>query len=296
EALAGAARERGVEFHGQTAVTGIEVADGCVRAVVTPQGRIRTSRVLVCAGIWGPRIGRLAGVPIPLTPVEHQYARTAPLAELAGETCEVVHPVLRHQDRSMYFRQHADCYGIGSYQHEPLLVDPESIRKHEEGPPMPSLRPFTAEHFARAHECALELFPCFRGVELPYCINGMFSFTPDGLPLLGESPEVDGFWVAEAVWVTHGGGVGRVVAELLNGECTTVDLRELDLNRFAPHVSSRSYIHLRGAQQYREVYDIVHPLQQLEQPRPLRVSPFHQRQAELGAVFFESAGWERPQW
>jgi glycine cleavage system T protein len=296
EALANAARERGVEFHERTVVTGIEVEHGRVAAVLTAQGRIRTPRVLVCAGIWGPRIGRLAGVPIPLTPVEHQYARTAPLPELAGETREVVHPVLRHQDRSMYFRQHADCYGIGSYQHEPLLVDPENIRKHDDGPPMPSLRPFTPEHFARAHACAIELFPCFRGVDLPYRINGMFSFTPDGFPLLGESPDVRGFWVAEAVWVTHGGGVGRVAAELLNGECPELDLRELDLNRFAPHALSPAYIRLRGAQQYREVYDIVHPLQQLEQPRPLRISPFHPRQTELGAVFFESAGWERPQW
>jgi glycine cleavage system T protein len=296
EALANFARERGVEFHGRTTVTGIDVENGRITAVVTPQGRIRTRRVLVCAGIWGPRIGRLAGVPIPLTPVEHQYARTAPLAELAGETREVVHPVLRHQDRSMYFRQHGDCYGIGSYQHEPLLVDPESIRKHEDGPPMPSLRTFTPEHFVKAHECALELFPCMRGVELPYRINGMFSFTPDGFPLVGESPDVRGFWVAEAVWVTHGGGVGRVTAELLSDELPAVDLHELDLNRCAGHASSRAYVRLRGAQQYREVYDIIHPLQQLEQPRPLRVSPFHQRQVELGAVFFESAGWERPQW
>jgi dimethylglycine oxidase len=296
EALANAARARGVEFHGRTTVTGIDVDHGRVAAVVTPQGRMRTPRVLVCAGIWGPRLGRLAGVPIPLTPVEHQYARTAPLAELAGETREVVHPVLRHQDRSMYFRQQADCYGIGSYQHEPLLVEPEEIRAHADGAPMPSLRPFTAEHFVKAHECAIELFPCLRGVELPYGINGMFSFTPDGLPLVGESPEVRGFLVAEAVWVTHGGGVGRVVAELLNDETPAVDLRELDLNRFAGHASSHAYIRLRGAQQYREVYDIVHPLQQLEQPRPLRGSPYYSRLVELGAVCFESAGWERPQW
>ena len=296
EAMARFAQERGFEYHARTPVTGIEVEHGRVRAVVTPQGRIQTPRVLLCAGIWGPRVGRLAGVSVPLTPVEHQYARTAPLPELAGETREVVHPVLRHQDRAMYFRQQADGYGIGSYQHEPLLVDAADIRPHQDGAPMPSLRPFTPEHFGRAHESALELFPCFRGVDLPYRINGMFSFTPDGNPLVGESLDLRGFWVAEAVWVTHGGGVGRVVAELLCGEPPAVDLRELDLHRFAAHVHGRAYVRLRGAQQYDEVYDIVHPLQQIERPRPLRVSPFHTRQQELGAVFFESAGWERPQW
>jgi glycine cleavage system T protein len=296
EAMASVAREHGTEFHGGTQVTGIEIEHSRVQAVVTSAGRIRTPRVLLCAGIWGPRVGRLAGVPIPLTPVEHQYARTAPLAELAGETREVVHPILRHQDRSMYFRQHANCYGIGSYQHEPILVDPDSIRPHDATPAMPSVRPFTPEHFTKAHESALELFPCFRGVDLPYRINGMFSFTPDGNPLLGESLTVRGFWVAEAVWITHGGGVGRMAAELLSGESPSVDLRELDLHRFHSHVFSRTYVRVRGAQQYREVYDIIHPLQQIENPRGLRLSPFHVRQRGLGAVFFESAGWERPQW
>jgi glycine cleavage system T protein len=296
EAMATVAREQGTEFHGGTQVTGIEIEHGRVRAVVTSAGRIRTPRVLLCAGIWGPRVGRLAGVPIPLTPVEHQYARTTSLAELAGETREVVHPILRHQDRSMYFRQHADCYGIGSYQHEPILVDPDSIRLHDATQTMPSVRPFTPEQFTKAYESALDLFPCFRGVDLPYRINGMFSFTPDGNPLLGESLDVRGFWVAEAVWITHGGGVGRMAAELLSGESPTVDLRELDLHRFHPHVFSRAYVRAQGAQQYREVYDIIHPLQQMENPRGLRHSPFHVRQRELGAVFFESAGWERPQW
>src|SRR5262249_47279708 len=154
---------------------------------------------------------------------------------------EVVHPILRHQDRSMYFRQHADCYGIGSYQHEPILVDSHAIRPHDESGMMPSVRTFSPRHFTKAFQSALELFPFFSGGHLPYPINGMFSFTPDGNPLVGESLDVRGFWVAEAVWITHGGGVGRMAAELLSGESPDVDLRELDLRRFHPHVFSRAY-------------------------------------------------------
>src|SRR5690606_20176055 len=121
EALARGAMAAGVEFHGNTTVTGFDIRDGRVRAVETDQGRIEAEYVLICAGIWGPKVGRLAGIPISLTPVEHQYVRTGPLPELAGETREVVHPILRHQDRAMYFRQIGDSYGIGSYYHEPLL-------------------------------------------------------------------------------------------------------------------------------------------------------------------------------
>src|SRR5581483_6312777 len=147
--------------------------------------------------------GRMAGVPIPLMPMQHLYARTAPLPELAGETREVVHPVVRHQDRAMYFRQQDARYGIGSYRHEPLLVDADEIPRHEQSDDVPSVLPFTPAHFAAPHADAVELFPCLKGVPLEYGINGMFSFTPDGQSLLGESPDVRGFWVAEAVWITH---------------------------------------------------------------------------------------------
>ena len=90
--------------------------------------------------------------------------------------------------------------------------------------------------------------------------------------------------------------MGKAVAEwIVNGEPTT-DLRECDIRRFHPHAYSRSYVRARAAQQYREVYDIIHPLQQPGNARGLRLTPFHVRQQELGGVFFENAGWERPQW
>jgi glycine cleavage system aminomethyltransferase T/glycine/D-amino acid oxidase-like deaminating enzyme len=296
EALGNKATEHGARFYGHTPVTNIEVANSRVQAVVTPNGRVETDLVLVCTGIWGPRVGRMAGVPIPLIPVQHQYVKTTPLPQLAGETREVVHPILRHQDKSLYFRQHADHYGIGSYQHEPLLVEADQIRSYQDSPIMPSIREFTPEHFAKPWTDAVQLLPALRQVDLTYKINGMFSFTPDGLPLLGETPDVRGLWVAEAVWVTHAGGVGKVMAEWIAEDRPSIDLRECNINRFESYAHSPAYIKARGAQQYREVYDIIHPLQQMENPRPLRVSPFYGRHKELGAVFFEGRGWERPQW
>lgn len=295
EAMARAS-DPGAAFHGRTTVTGIEVWNGRVRGIKTDRGRIAADQVLICAGIWGPRIGRLAGISIPLTPVQHQYALTAPLPELAGETREVVHPILRHQDSAMYFRQQADRYGIGSYRHEPLLVSPDDLLSPDEARLSPSIMDFTPEHFAVAREAADELIPALKHAGLDYRINGLFSFTPDGLPLLGESVDVRGLWVAEAVWITHGGGVGQAVAEWMESGAPEIDLRDADINRFGPHVHTREYVEARGAQQYREVYDIIHPLEQMEHPRGLRLSPFHPRLKELDAVFFEGAGWERPQW
>jgi glycine cleavage system T protein len=287
--LARLAEDRGATFYANTPVTGIDVARGHVKAVTTSHGRITTEIVVSAAGIWGPLIGRMAGVEIPLTPMQHIFARTGPLPELAGETAFIRLPILRHQDRDLYFRQYADAIGFGSYRHDPLPVEPADL-------PHPAMLPYTPEHFQVSLDDASERIPALRNAELVTRFNGLFSFTADGNSLLGESPDVRGFWSAEAVWITHAGGVGKVMAEWIAAGVPSIDLREADLNRFQPHALGRRYVRARSNQGYVEVYDVIHPLQQMEFPRPLRVSPAYERQKELGACFFESAGWERPQW
>jgi glycine cleavage system aminomethyltransferase T/glycine/D-amino acid oxidase-like deaminating enzyme len=290
--LAAEASERGATFHAHAPVTGIEVENGRVRAVVTPQGRIATEIVISAAGIWGPLIGKLAGVPIPLTPMQHIFARTNPLPELADERAILRHPIVRHQDKDLYFRQYGSAYGFGSYRHDPLPVDADALK--DDG--HPAILPYTPEHLAVSLEDAYARMPVLRAAGLAHTFNGLFSFTPDGFSLLGESPDVRGFWSAEAVWITHAGGVGRAMAEWIVDGVPSIDLRESDLNRFHRHTLNRDYIRIRANQQYVEVYDVIHPLDQTMAPRGLRLSPFHARQCELGAHFFESAGWERPQW
>ena len=293
-----------------TRVTGFDVRSGRVRAVETTRGRIETSAVLVAGGIWGPILGELLRTPIPLMPCEHLYTITTPVPSLAGETREVVHPMVRDQDRAMYYRQHADRYAVGSYQHEPLLVDPRDIRQHGAPRPvgvpdrnmhgevhdMPSLRPWPAERFAPAWTDARRLMPELATTTIDYTLDGMFSFTPDGFPLLGESTAVRGAWIAEAVWLTHGGGVGRLIADWITDGEPGFDVHEMDLDRFETVQTSRAYVRARAARNYDEVYDLVHPLQPLGVARPLRTAPFHERLEELGAEFFEGKGWERAQW
>ena len=175
----------------------------------TSHGDVRTELVIACAGIWAPKIGWYAGVLIPLSPMEHLYAVTTPLEGLAGATEEITQPLMRHQDAAMYFRQVGESYGIGSYNHEPLLVDADDILDHEDAPIAPAETEFTPKHFERAAAAAGELLPGLKGVGLTRKFNGMFSFTTDGFPVLGESPQVRGFWSAQAVWITQAGGVGQ---------------------------------------------------------------------------------------
>ena len=297
--LAAKAEAKGVGFDGGVTVTGFDIRGGRVHAVRTDRGTIGCERVLICAGIWGPSVGALAGVPIPLIAVQHQLVWTDPIPELAGETREVVHPLLRHQDMAMYFRHREDHYGVGSYHHEPIVTPQDAIRPPG-GPVQPSLMPFTPADFDVAEAEAARVLPALAGHLRPSdparSLNGMFSFTPDAGSIVGESTAARGVWVCEAVWVTHGGGMGRQVAEWMATGEPSYDLAEADANRFYPFQMTPPYVMERGKQQYREVYDILHPLQQMDRPRRIKLAPWYERQRALGAEFFTGAGWERPQW
>ncbi|NGO70449.1 FAD-dependent oxidoreductase [Streptomyces boncukensis] len=302
------ARSRGARFLDRHTVTGIERAGGRVTGVVTDRGTFPAAHVVSAAGFWGPVVGAMAGVEVPLLPLAHQYAHTAPLPELpaaAGPGAdEAVRPILRHQDRDLYFREHLDAHGgprlgIGTYAHRPLPVDPSdasAVLPYDEAPVMPSSLPFTPEDFAESWaECAA-LLPRLADSAVADGFNGVFSFTPDGMPLLGESAALRGFWLAEAVWVTHSAGAARAVAEWMTDGRPSVDPHECDIARFEGAQRSPSYVRERGERGFVEVYDVIHPLQPPERPRPLRTSPFYPRQRELGAYFLESGGWERPHW
>jgi glycine cleavage system aminomethyltransferase T len=242
----------------------------------------------------------LAGVPVPLRAVQHQLVWTDPIPELQGDTSEVTHPILRHQDMAMYFRHREDHYAVGSYRHEPIATPQSQLRRPGDGALMPSLMPFTPGDFDVAEVEAARLLPALKGRMRPAdperSINGMFSFTPDAGSIVGESAAVRGVWICEAVWVTHAGGFGKHVAEwMVQGE-PSIDMAEADANRFYPFMTTPPYVLERGKQQYREVYDILHPRQQMARPRRLRLTPFYARHEELGAEFVTGAGWERPEW
>jgi glycine cleavage system aminomethyltransferase T/glycine/D-amino acid oxidase-like deaminating enzyme len=288
---------RGATILTRHEVLDITVADGQVTGVVTDHGEIPADIVVCCAGIWGPVIAAKVGMTLPLTPLAHQLAWTSAVPALAGRTDEAVLPILRHQDQDLYYRERFETLGIGYYGHRPMPIRASDIARLEDADVMPSVLQFTEHDFAEAWKQTQVLLPSTRDAELTEGINGLFSFTTDNMPLIGESPDVKGFWVAEAVWVTHSAGVGRAVAELLvDGHCSSFDLHECDVNRFEKHQLSPEYVLTRDCQNFVEVYDILHPLQPAGNPRPIRISPFYEAESALGGQFLEAVGWERPQW
>jgi glycine cleavage system aminomethyltransferase T/glycine/D-amino acid oxidase-like deaminating enzyme len=299
-ALARRAQSRGAVFQGSTKVVGIEHSGGQVTGVTTSGGVLPADYVISCGGFWGPVLGELIGMDVPLLPLAHQYAKTNVIPELVGRNSELIEagfPILRHQDQDLYFREHVDRLGIGSYAHRPMPVDVRTLPGGEiTADNMPSMLTFTEEDFAPAWEQCQKLLPCLETASIAEGFNGIFSFTPDGGPLIGESPDVAGFWIAEAVWVTHSAGVARAVAQLLTDGRSEVELHGCDVHRFEKVELDPDYVSETSQQNFVEIYDILHPLQPKESPRDLRVSPFHIRQKELGAMFLESHGWERPHW
>ena len=273
-------------------------AGGCA-AVTTSAGEIETDNVVICCGVWSPRIARMAGARLALTPTVHQMISVGPIALFADTPGEISYPIVRDVDTNMYERQHGGDMEVGSYAHRPIIVPPDEIPSIEESVLSPTEMPFTQEDFDPQLEQALELMPELLGDEkagIRYAINGLISMTPDGHPLLGEMPEAKGLWSAAASWIKEGPGCGRAVAELMSGQVPTIDVHEADAARFYPHQQTAEHVRGRAREGFNKMYGIVHPAEQWESGRPVRVGPAYERERALGAVFYETAGWERPFW
>jgi glycine cleavage system aminomethyltransferase T/glycine/D-amino acid oxidase-like deaminating enzyme len=297
-------REQAQAAGALTVVSGAEVLDITTEAdrvsgIVTSKGEIATDNVVVCCGVWSAKVAALAGARLALTPIVHQMISVGPIGLFAGTTGEISYPIVRDVDEGMYERQHGGDMEVGSYMHRPIIVRPEAIPSNEEAVLSPTEMPFTADDFDPQLAASLELMPELLGDEkagIRYAINGLISMTPDGHPLLGETPEVKGLWTAAASWIKEGPGCGRAVAELMSGQVPTVDVHEADVARFYPSSRTAGFARARAAEAFNKMYGIVHPAEQYESLRPLRTGPLYERVKDLGAVCYETARWERPHW
>ncbi len=280
-------------------VTGIDVEAGRVRRVHTDAGTIEAEVVVIACGVWSPRIARMAGASIPLTPAVHQMIDIGPVPMFEHTTREVGYPIVRDMDTNMYERQHGTGFEIGSYAHRAILMEADDIPSIAASALSPTMLPFTQEDFDPQLEDSLELFPAIVGDEsvgVKLAINGLLSLTPDGNPIIGETPEVKGLWSVAAVWIKEAPGIAKTVAEwMTNGE-PEIDPHGSDIARFYDHHRTARHIAARTTEGYNKTYGIVHPMEQWESNRPIKLSPAYERQKALGAVFFEAAGWERPFW
>ena len=279
-----------------------EVENGRVVGVKTDKGTIKTEKVVIASGIWGPLMGKKAGVPVPLMPLEHPLLFFGPLPEAQDAKDFLVYPLLRDQGNSAYVRDTGRLHGgmleWGFYEDKnPRLVDPEDIGNPEKTMGSDSMRYLDLEEVAEPLEKAFETTPILNelGWDEKSSFNGLLSVTPDAGSLIGESPEVRGFWLCEAVWVKDGPGCARLCAEAMVNGKTQVDMHSFDISRFYPEQKEREFVKSRAYENSQTIYTpAVHPREPYISQREKFVSPFYEREKELGGHFDnEVACWER---
>ena len=268
-----------------------------VTAVVTTRGRIEAEYVVIACGVWSNRVANMAGATIPLTPAVHQMADVGPIDVLAETNSEIGYPIVRDMDTFCYERQTAGSMEVGSYAHRPILHHPDSIPSNEEAALSPTELPLSQDDFDPQMEQAIELMEMLGDAEIKYAIDGLLSLTPDAMPVLGETVEVENLWSAAAVWVKEGPGIAQLIAEWMTyGYPHITDPHGSDIARLYPEERDYDHICERASEHFNKTYGIVHPSEQWESNRGQAKSPFYSREEELGAVFFEARVWERPQW
>ena len=293
------AQAAGMTVSANTEVVGLDVERGRITRVRTDRGDIEADRVVIACGCWSPRIAAMAGAQIPLTPAVHQMIDIGPAPRFADPKTLVDYPIVRDMDTNMYERQDGTGLEIGSYAHRPILMESEDIPSIDESALSPTELPFTQGDFELQMEQALELMPEIVGDETVgqrYAINGLLSVTLDGMPLIGETPEVNGLWSAAAIWIKEGPGAGKTVAELMVHGESEIDVYESNIARAYPHQKTRAHICARANEGFNKMYGIVHPSEQWESDRRVKLPPFYEREHDRHAVFYEAAGWERPHW
>ncbi len=300
-ALAALARAAGVRIAQHTRVVGIDLDGGPagtggrvnrVRRVRTDRGDVECEVVVDCGGMYAAEIARMVGVRVPVVPMSHQYVVTAPLPGGLPDRL----PSLRDPDLLVYYRQEHAGLVMGGYERDSApwratATSYDAVPADFNG----RLLPPDLDRFAEIVANAQVRVPVLADTGVASTINGPEAFTPDNEFCLGES-EVGGFFVA-AGFCAHGiagaGGVGRAMAAwILDGD-PGLDLRHMDVRRFAAHYRSPGYTLARITENYETYYDIRHPGAQRRAGRPLRTSPAYPWHVEHGAVFGEKAGWER---
>jgi len=287
QSLARGARNGGARLIEGVRVTGFDIRAGRVQGVRTDQGDIACEVVVNCAGQWARALGKLAGVTVPLFSAEHFYIVTR---KIDGVTADL--PVLRDPDGFIYYKEEVGGLVMGGFEPvaKPWGMDgiPDKFEFQLLGEDW--------DQFEILMQNALHRTPCLATAEVRQLLNAPESFTPDGNFILGEAPELRGFFVAagfNSAGIANAGGAGRLTAEWIVAGEPTADLWEADIRRFAPFHGNLRHLKERTVETLGLHYAMRWPRQELVSARPLRRSPLYDRLKAKQARFGARMGWER---
>ncbi|CAL8387233.1 unnamed protein product [Boreogadus saida] len=291
--LTRAASARGATVIENCPVTGITVREDetgvrRVRAVETEHGTIETSCVVNCAGVWATKLGDMAGVKVPLIAMHHAYVVTERIEGIQNM------PNVRDHDASVYLRLQGDALSVGGYEQNPIFWDKVSDKFAF------SLFDLDWDVFSANIEGAMNRVPALEQTGIKSTVCGPESFTADHKPLMGEAPEVRGFFLGcgfNSAGMMLGGGCGRELAHWIIHGRPEKDMYGYDIRRFHNSLTGNNqWIRERSHESYAKNYSVVFPFDEPLASRNMRKDPFHQVLTEQGCVYQERHGWERPGW
>ena len=288
-AYAKAAKLRGASYFEHTKVEALEqTADGWI--VKTDKGDITCEHVVNAAGLWAKQVGRMAGIELPVSPLKHHYLITDSIPEIEALDFEV--PMTVDLEGFTYMRQDQKGVLVGIYEieHEHWAMD---------GAPWDYGMELFQEQLDRIeNELTLGFarYPAIQDVGIKTWVNGAFTFSPDGNPLVGPVPGKRGYWSACAVMAgfLQGGGVGKCLAEwMIEGE-PEADTWSMDVARYGDYAQNKRYIRETTGQFYSRRFVMTYPNEQLPAGRPLKRAPAHADMEAAGAVWGTSWDMEVP--
>lgn len=295
QALARGARKGGVRIVENARVTAIRTDKDRVSGVDVDVGgapaHIACEHVVNCAGMWAHGVGAMAGVAVPLHACEHFYIVTEPIAGL-GQL-----PVLRVPDECAYYKEDAGKILLGAF--EPVAKPWPPL-----GENIPEDFCFDQlqedfDHFEPILEKAVRRMPLLADAGIHTFFNGPESFTPDDRYYLGEAPNLRNFWLAcgfNSIGIQSSGGAGMALAQWMEDGEPPFDLWDVDIRRVQPFQANKSYLYDRSKETLGLLYADHFPYRQMASARGVRRSPIHEQLKARGAVFGETAGWERANW
>ena len=293
-ALAKGARMKGAKIFEGALVTSVTTQDGRVTGVDYDfggaPGHIAADVVINCGGMWGRDLAAQNGITLPLHACEHFYLVTEPVAGIDPNL-----PVLRVPDECAYYKQDAGKMMLGAFEPKAKPWGMDGIRADFEFDTLPE----DWDHFMPILEMATNRLPLFETAGIHTFFNGPESFTPDDRYYLGEAPEVQGYWIAagyNSVGIVSSGGAGQALAHWITEGEPPFDLWEVDIRRAQPFQRNRRYLKERVTETLGLLYADHFPYRQVETARGIRRTPLHDHLKARGAVFGETAGWERANW
>ncbi|MEO1686489.1 MAG: FAD-dependent oxidoreductase [Pseudomonadota bacterium] len=292
-ALARGARDRGARIVENVEVTGVVTQGGRVTGVDwvngEAAGRIQADVVVNCGGMWGRELAAKNGVGLPLHACEHFYIVSEPIEGLSQL------PVLRVPDECAYYKEDAGKMMLGAFEPRAKPWGMDGIPKDFCFDQLPE----DFDHFEPILEQAVNRMPMLAEAGIHTFFNGPESFTPDDRYYLGEAPGLKGYWVAagyNSIGIVSSGGAGMALAHWIEDGEPPFDLWDVDIRRAQPFQRNRRYLKERVSETLGLLYADHYPFRQPETARGVRRSPLHEHLKSRGAVFGETAGWERANW